>query len=88
VLNAVKPRTNELQEARALVEKMGIPLAGVHISDLVAYSRAITAAQGATEFEPGGKASQEIQALFKWISLLLDLAIPMDVDKSASLAAS
>jgi len=73
VLNAVDMRTTELQEARAVVERLGIPLAPMHISNLVAHSRAITAGQGATEYEPNGKASREIEAVYKWISTLIDL---------------
>ena len=45
----------------------------MHISNLIAHSRAITAGQGATEFEPNGKAAREIEAVFKWISGLIDL---------------
>lgn len=73
VLNAVDARTNELTEARAVVERLGIPLAPMHISNLIAHSRAITAGQGATEFEPNGKAAREIEAVFEWISGLIDL---------------
>lgn len=82
VLNAVQPRTNEVAEARALVEKLGIPLASAQVSHLVAHSRAITAGQGVTEFEPGGKAALEIEALFEWISLHLDFSTVGSVEQS------
>jgi chromosome partitioning protein len=73
VLNAVDARTNELAGARAVVERLGIPLAPMYISNLVAHSRAITAGQGATEYEPNGKAAREIESVYKWVSGLIDL---------------
>jgi chromosome partitioning protein len=81
VLNAVDMRTTELQEARAVVERLGIPLAPMHISNLVAHSRAITAGQGATEYEPNGKAAREIEAVYEWISALIDLPTGKKVRK-------
>lgn len=67
VLNAVPARAHELDEARCFVTKKGIPLAPLFISDLRGYARAVTAAQGVTEQEPGGKAASEITALLDWI---------------------
>jgi len=81
VLNAVDIRTNELPGARAVVEKLGIPLAPMHISNLVAHSRAITAGQGATEYEPNGKAASEIEEVYKWISGLIGLSTSRKVRK-------
>ena len=42
---------------------MGINPARLSISNLVAYSRAITAGQGVAEFEPEGKAAAEMRTL-------------------------
>jgi chromosome partitioning protein len=87
LLNAVDMRTSELHEARAVVERLGIPLAPMHISNLVAHSRAITAGQGATEYEPNGKAAREIEAVYKWISTLIDLPTGRKVHKKKLAAA-
>ena len=74
ILNAVPARAHELDDARRFVEAKGIPLAPLIISDLRAYARAVTAAQGVTEQEPGGKAAEEINALLDW--LIEHLQIP------------
>lgn len=74
VLNAVPPRTAELEQARQLVEQMSLPLAPHPISSLVAYARAITAGQGVTEYEPQGKAALEILALWGWIAEHFELS--------------
>ena len=74
VLNAVEPQIRETDEARAYLEKQGIALTPVFLSKAVAYHRAITAALGATEYEPMSKAAQEILGLLEWISRLLELS--------------
>ena len=56
VLNAVEPQVRETDEARAYLEKQGIALAPCYLSKAVVYHRAITAALGATEYEPSSKA--------------------------------
>ena len=74
VLNAVEPQIRETEEARAYLEKQGIAIAPVYLSKAVAYHRAITAALGATEYEPASKAAQELIGLLEWISRLLHLS--------------
>ncbi len=82
VLNQVEPRLPETDQARSLITKLGLALAPMSLSKAVAYQRAIAAGLGVTEFEPTGKASQEIASLFEWISRLLDLSIHLQVDKT------
>jgi chromosome partitioning protein len=82
LLNAIEAHIRETEEARAFIEKSGFFLAPVCFSKAVAYHRAITAGQGVTEFEPNGKAAQEIQGLLDWISGLLDLSTSIHTDKS------
>ena len=74
ILNAVEPQVRETDEARAYLEKQGIPLAPCFLSKAVVYHRAITAALGATEYEPSSKAAQELLSLSDWISRLLGLS--------------
>jgi chromosome partitioning protein len=74
VLNAVEPQIRETEEARAYLAKQGIAVAPVYLSKAVAYHRSITAALGATEYEPTSKAAQELLSLLEWISRLLDLS--------------
>jgi chromosome partitioning protein len=80
VLNAVEPQLLETEQAQDFITKAGIALAPVYFSKLVAYHRAITVGLGATEFEPTGKAAQEILTLLEWISRLLYLSTDITVE--------
>lgn len=73
VLNQVEPRLPETEQARSLINKLGLALSPMHLSKAVAYQRAIAAGLGVTEFEPAGKASQEVLNLLDWISRLMYL---------------
>ena len=85
VLNAVPARAHELDEARRFVGKLKISLAPLFISDLRGYARAVTAAQGVTEQEPGGKAAAEITALLDWVVEHLKIPSHKKVGKKESL---
>ncbi len=80
VLNAIEPQIRETDEARAFILKAEIALAPVYLSKAVAYHRAITAGLGVTEFEPTGKAAQEILTLLEWISRLLYLSTTIHIE--------
>lgn len=80
VLNAIEPQIKETDEASAFITKAGFALAPVYLSKAVAYHRAITAGLGVTEFEPTGKAAQEILTLLEWISRLLYLSTSIHID--------
>jgi chromosome partitioning protein len=64
ILNAVATRTIDRTQAAGAITDMGVNLIPVGVSNLVAYTRAITVGQGVTEFEPDGKAAAEMRALF------------------------
>ena len=74
VLNQVEPRLPETEQARALIASLGVALSPNYLSKAVAYQRAIAAGLGVTEYEPSGKAAQEILSLLDWISRLLYLS--------------
>lgn len=82
VLNQVEPRLPETEQARALITKLGLALSPMYLSKAVAYQRAIAAGLGVTEFEPSGKAAQEILSLLDWISRLLYLSPTTRVEQS------
>ena len=82
VLNQVEPRLPETEQARTLITKLGLALSPMYLSKAVAYQRAIAAGLGVTEFEPTGKAAQEILSLLDWMSRLLYLSLITSVDKS------
>jgi len=66
VLNAVPPRGSLGDEASAAVEGYGILVAPVRIVHRAAYVHALTAGLTAQEYEPQGKAAEEISQLYKW----------------------
>ena len=82
VFNAVKVQLNETDQARAYMEKHGIAIAPAHMSEAVAYHRAITAGLGVTEREPSSKAAQEMTELAKWVASLMELSHLIDIQSS------
>ena len=83
VLNQVEPRLPETEQARTLITKLGLALSPMYLSKAVAYQRAIAAGLGVTEFEPTGKAAQEVLTLLEWISRLLYLSHTKLADQSS-----
>lgn len=80
VLNAVEPMLRETEQAQDYITNAGYALAPVYMSKAVAYHRAITAGLGVTEFEPTGKAAQEILSILDWASRLLYLSHNIEVE--------
>jgi chromosome partitioning protein len=74
VLNAAPIRAPRLMEdATAAVQQHGLAVAPVVIHQRSAYAHALTAGQTAEEYEPEGKAAEEIGEFFKWLAKLLVL---------------
>jgi len=74
ILNAAPIRAPRLMEdAAAAVQQHGLAVAPVVIHQRSAYAHALTAGQTAEEYEPDGKAAEEIGELFKWLGALLAL---------------
>lgn len=84
VLNQVEPRLPETEQARALITKLGLSLAPMYLSKAVAYQRAIAAGLGVTEYEPSGKAAQEVLSLLEWMCRLLYLSPSAEVEQSSN----
>ena len=68
VLNSVIPRISDSDRAAVAIEKLGATICPVRISRRVAFSRALISGLTAQEYEPHGKAAEEIQALFRLIA--------------------
>jgi chromosome partitioning protein len=69
VLNEVSPHGAVAYEAgRAITAQFGLPVCPVRIGQRVAFNRCLLTGQTAQEYEPSGKAAQEIDALVKWVS--------------------
>ena len=66
VLNAVPHQGKLAEEAGEAVRGYGLSIAPVRLTQRAAYVHSLTAGQAALEFEPEGKAAQEILELYKW----------------------
>ena len=68
VLNAVPPRAMQLlADARAAVQVHGLEVAPATFQQRAAFGHALTAGKTAPEYEPGGKASEEVSELLMWL---------------------
>jgi chromosome partitioning protein len=67
VLNAVPPSGPLAREAGEAVEGYGIPLSPIVLGHRAAFVHALTAGQTAQEYEPRGKAAEEVRKLYTWI---------------------
>jgi chromosome partitioning protein len=72
VLNAIPARGDRLDQARLAIENMQLPVCPVSLGQRAAFGDAGTLGQTALEFDPRGKAAEEIRQLYKYISRLLD----------------
>lgn len=64
VMNAVAPQGQEAQEAADAIAQLDAPVCPVQLVTRVAFSRSLITGQTAQEFEPDGKAAQEITKLY------------------------
>ena len=72
VLNAAPPHAPRLiEDARTAVATHGLDVAPVVIAQRAAFAHSLTAGQTAEEYEPGGKAAEEIAALLAWLLTVL-----------------
>lgn len=72
ILNAAPNRAPRLMEdAIAAVQQHGLAVAPVVIHQRSAYAHSLTAGQTAEEYEPEGKAAEEIGELFAWLRKML-----------------
>jgi chromosome partitioning protein len=67
VLNAAPSRGRIAEEAKAGLEKRGASCAPVIICQRVAFSHSVIDGQTASEFEPSGRAAEEVRELYGWI---------------------
>jgi len=68
VLNAVPPRApNIIADARAAVAVHGLDVAPLALQQRASYAHALTVGQTAQEYEPDGKAAEDIAQLYAWL---------------------
>jgi chromosome partitioning protein len=67
VLNAVPPQGSIGTEAERALKGLHAEVVPAQMTQRVAYMYSLTNAQGVCEYEPNGKASQEINRLLRWL---------------------
>ncbi len=67
VLNHIPPRGTMGEEARAAIALYGLPIAPAQLVQRNAFVHSLTEGLTAQEYEPEGKAAQEIRGLFAWL---------------------
>lgn len=68
VLNAMPPNApNILADARAAVAVHGFDVAPFTLQQRAAFGHALTVGKTAHEYDPGGKAAEEIGQLYEWL---------------------
>jgi chromosome partitioning protein len=73
VLNAVPPRSNIGREAAAGLAAQGAQVAERQLSHRAAFTHGVIDGRTAQEFEPQGKAAEEIEALYVWLCGIVDM---------------
>ena len=67
VFNAVRSRSSMIYKAKRAVQVYGVPTAPCVLGDRVAFAHAVVDGKTAQEFEPRGKASSEVHALYRYV---------------------
>ena len=67
VLSACPSRSAEMPETVTFLRKHNLPIVPTAIGNRSAYARAVSSGRSVTEFEPRGKAAQEIRAVWAWV---------------------
>ncbi|NEQ48650.1 MAG: AAA family ATPase [Leptolyngbya sp. SIO3F4] len=66
VLNAIQPTGARWKDAASAIEQYEIEVSPCRLANRVAYQDSLTTGLTAQEYEPDGKASTEIEALYSW----------------------
>jgi chromosome partitioning protein len=80
LLNAVPPRPARQQEAMEAVKSMGMAVASVMLGNRAAFGDSAALGRSVLEYEPSGKAAEEIRLVYKYISSFLEKAKRGEVD--------
>jgi len=72
VMNAVPPQGKRHEEAKQVIESLGLPVASKAFIQRAAFGDAPNEGLTALEYEPDGKAAQEIKALYRMVSKMLE----------------
>lgn len=68
VLDAVAPFVSEAEEAAETIDALELRLCPAQLGRRIAFSRAVSSGLVAQEYEPGGKAAEEVKRLYELVS--------------------
>lgn len=71
ILNAVPPRQSRKDGALAAVKALGVPVCPYMIGARSAFGDSAALGRSVLEYDPGGKASEEIKDIYKYTSSIL-----------------
>ena len=81
LLNAVPPRANSLiEEVATVIHSLNLSIAPVCLVDRAALRHAVINGLTAGEYEPAGKAADEVQKLYAWVCGRLDMPTTKPAD--------
>ena len=83
VLNAAPPRSGFGREAAEGLEGQGVQVAPIIMSQRAAFAHGVIDGRTAQEFEPGGKAAEEVERLYLWLCGIVDMPTCRQVRKAA-----
>jgi chromosome partitioning protein len=83
VLNAAPPRSGIGREAAEGLEGQGVQVAPIIMSQRAAFAHGVIDGRTAQEFEPGGKAAEEVERLYLWLCGIVDMPTCRQVRKAA-----
>lgn len=82
VLNAVPPRSMIGKEARSGLTERGAQVAPYQLTHRAAFSHGVIDGRTAQEFEPQGKAAEEIHIIYRWVCSIVDMPLNGHVGKA------
>ena len=83
VLNAIPPRSGIGREAAEGLMAQGAQVAPVMLSQRAAFAHGVIDGRTAQEFEPEGKAAEEVASLYAWLCGIVDMPTCGHVQKGS-----
>ena len=80
VLNAVPPHLSRQQDASEAIKGMGFPVCPFMLGARAAFGDSAALGRSVLEYDPGGKAAEEIRQLYKYTSSILAKSKDGDMD--------
>lgn len=71
VFTATPPRGARREQAEAVVASLGVPVCPASLGQRAAFADSMTVGMTAAEFEPGGKAANEIEQVYRFVEKAL-----------------